>query len=151
MILIQNDQQALPCTQDLLAFCRWVLTRAMIMLRVPLHAEVSVALVDNDAMRALNRQYRGIDKPTDVLSFSQLEGEELFDVPDVLILGDIVISIEQALAQAESYGHSFKRELAFLLVHGLLHLVGYEHDDEFVGPMHDRQLEIMQALAFNTD
>ncbi len=138
----------MPYDEDLRTFCEWVLTRAMIILRLPTEAEVSVALVDNEAIRALNLQYRGLDKPTDVLSFSQMEGEELFSPSDVLILGDIVISIEQALVQAESYGHSFKRELAFLLVHGLLHLAGYEHDEEeYTGIMHDKQQEIMQALA----
>lgn len=138
----------MPYDEDLQTFCEWVLTRAMIILRLPTEAEVSVALVDNEAIRALNLQYRGLDKPTDVLSFSQMEGEELFSPSDVLILGDIVISIEQALLQAESYGHSFKRELAFLLVHGLLHLAGYEHDEEeYTGIMHDKQQEIMQALA----
>lgn len=138
----------MPYDEDLQTFCEWVLTRAMIILRLPIEAEVSVALVDNEAIRALNLQYRGLDKPTDVLSFSQMEGEELFSPSDVLILGDIVISIEQALLQAESYGHSFKRELAFLLVHGLLHLAGYEHDEEeYTGIMHDKQQEIMQALA----
>lgn len=138
----------MPYDEDLQTFCEWVLTRAMIILRLPIEAEVSVALVDNEAIRALNLQYRGLDNPTDVLSFSQMEGEELFSPSDVLILGDIVISIEQALLQAESYGHSFKRELAFLLVHGLLHLAGYEHDEEeYTGIMHDKQQEIMQALA----
>lgn len=138
----------MPYDEDLRTFCEWVLTRAMIILRLPTEAEVSVALVDNEAIRALNLQYRGLDKPTDVLSFSQMEGEELFSPSDVLILGDIVISIEQALVQAESYGHSFKRELAFLLVHGLLHLAGYEHDEEeYTGIMHDKQQEIMQTLA----
>ncbi len=150
MILIQNDQHVLPWSEDLQQFCEWVLTRAMIVLQVPTHAEVSIALVDNEAIRELNLQYRGLDKPTDVLSFSQLEGEELFNLPDVLILGDIVISIEQALTQAENYGHSLKQELAFLLVHGLLHLVGYDHEEEeYSGVMHDMQQEIMQALAFD--
>ncbi|HBK85978.1 MAG TPA: rRNA maturation RNase YbeY, partial [Firmicutes bacterium] len=87
------------------------------------------------------------DRPTDVLSFSQLEGEELFDVRDVPILGDIVISMEQAQAQAVDYGHSLERELAFLLVHGLLHLAGYDHDEEFTGTMRDKQEAIMQELA----
>lgn len=147
MILIQNDQEILACSQELLDFCEQTLTRAMAILQLPPEAEISVVLVDNEAIHALNLEYRGTDGPTDVLSFSQLEGEELFDVLDVPILGDIVVSIEQAVAQADEYGHSCERELAFLLVHGLLHLVGYEHDEEFVGVMHDKQEEIMQALA----
>lgn len=147
MILIQNDQEIMAYSQEQLDFCEQVLTRAMAILQLPAEAEVSVVLVDNEAIQALNLEYRGIDSPTDVLSFAQLEGEELFDVLDVPILGDIVISIEQVLAQANDYGHSFERELAFLLVHGLLHLAGYEHDEEFTGEMHDKQEEIMQALA----
>lgn len=149
MILIQNDQEVRPCTQELLEFCERVLTRAMALLHLPTEAEISLMLVDNRAIQALNREYRGIDAPTDVLSFAQLEGEELFDALDVSILGDIVISIEKTLEQASDYGHSFERELAFLLVHGLLHLAGYEHDEEFTGPMHDKQEEIMRALAIN--
>lgn len=147
MILIQNDQEIIPCTQKLLDFCEQVLTRAMALLHLPTEAEVSVLLVDNQTIQALNSEYRNIDAPTDVLSFSQFEGAELFGDFDVLVLGDIVISIERALEQANDYGHSFDRELAFLLVHGLLHLAGYEHDDEFTGPMHDKQEAIMQALA----
>lgn len=147
MILIQNDQDVVACSNEMLAFCEQVLTRAMVTLQLPVEAEVSVMLVDNQAIQALNLEYRGIDSPTDVLSFAQLEGEELFDVLDVPILGDIVVSMEQVLAQAIEYGHSFERELTFLLVHGLLHLAGYEHDEEFTGTMHDKQEEIMQALA----
>ncbi len=98
----------------------------------PARGEVSVLLVDDEAIRDLNRQYRGIDAPTDVLSFSQLEGEgpaehtlpEDFPVP----LGDIVVSIPQMQAQAREYGHSEARELGYLLVHGLLHLLGYDHE-----------------------
>lgn len=147
MILIQNEQEVMPCTQELLDFCEQVLARAVTLLQLPAAAEVSVLLVDNSAIQALNSEYRDIDAPTDVLSFSQLEGVELFGDPDVLVLGDIVVSIEKTVEQANDYGHSFDRELAFLLVHGLLHLVGYEHDDEFTGLMHDKQEEVMEALA----
>ena len=81
--------------------------------------EVSVSLVNNQEIQQLNEQYRGIDLATDVLSFPMGEG---------VILGDIVISIEKVKEQAEEYGHSFERELAFLLVHGMLHLLGYDHE-----------------------
>lgn len=147
MILIQNDQVEVACSEEVLTFCERVLVRAVASLQLPTAAEVSVMLVNNQAMQALNLEYRGLDRPTDVLSFAQLEGEELFDVLDVPILGDIVISMEQAEAQATEYGHSLGRELAFLLVHGLLHLAGYEHGEEFTGEMHDKQEEIMQELA----
>jgi probable rRNA maturation factor len=96
----------------------------------PAQAEVSVLLVDDAAIAELNRQYRGIDAPTDVLSFSQLEGPAELEVPEdfPVPLGDIVISIPHMQTQALEYGHGEARELAYLLVHGLLHLLGYDHE-----------------------
>ncbi|MFC5467109.1 rRNA maturation RNase YbeY [Cohnella suwonensis] len=114
---------------------------------------VTLTLTDDEGIRELNRQYRGLDKPTDVLSFSLIEGEEpeiRFDGeyeaseegeeewhdeekagnPYSELLGDIVISVPRAEAQAEEYGHSFERELGFLFVHGFLHVIGYDHGDE---------------------
>jgi probable rRNA maturation factor len=90
---------------------------------------VSVICVDDERIHELNREHRGIDRPTDVLSFSQLEGEEMAGLPEgePLPVGDIVISVERVAAQAEEYGHSFERELGFLVGHGMLHLLGYDH------------------------
>jgi probable rRNA maturation factor len=94
-------------------------------------AEVSLLLVDDQRIQAFNLEYRGVDRPTDVLSFALQEKVE--DEPDALftdeMLGDIVISVPRARAQAEEYGHSFERELIYLFVHGLLHLLGYDHED----------------------
>lgn len=97
--------------------------------------EVSVTLADNQHIRELNREYRGKDRPTDVLSFALNEGDE----PEILagpdgtgietLLGDIIISLEMAESQAREYGHSLERELAYLTVHGMLHLLGYDHED----------------------
>lgn len=96
--------------------------------------EVCVALVSDEDIRALNRQYRGIDAETDVLSFwSDLgieEIERLRESGDALPLGDIVISVDRAVEQAERFGHPFRRELAYLTVHGVLHLLGYDHERE---------------------
>lgn len=104
----------------------------------PQGAEVSLTLVDDQRIHVLNRDYRGVDRPTDVLSFALQEETE--DEPDILceeddlyeddLLGDIVISVERARAQAEEYGHSFERELVYLAVHGTLHLLGYDHEQE---------------------
>ncbi|MCL2838793.1 MAG: rRNA maturation RNase YbeY [Oscillospiraceae bacterium] len=87
--------------------------------------EVSVMLVNNEEIHALNFQHRNMDKPTDVLSFPMIEdfAEEYEN-----ILGDIVISMEQAKIQAENYEHSFEREIGFLAVHSMLHLFGYDHE-----------------------
>jgi probable rRNA maturation factor len=89
--------------------------------------------VDNEYIRELNRDYRGLDQPTDVLSFAIQEGadEEIGPMPEGVpeLLGDIFISVERTIEQAESYGHSVERELCYLAVHGLLHLLGYDHQE----------------------
>lgn len=94
--------------------------------------EVSVVVTDDAKIQALNRQYRGIDRPTDVLSFPQEEGTTAFPRPPGAPrqLGDIVISYDRVKAQAREYGHSERRELAYLAVHGLLHLLGFDHETE---------------------
>lgn len=100
-------------------------------------AEVGLTIVDDEEIARLNDEYRGIDEPTDVLSFPMLdevEIERLKTAPDSfyerpLLLGDVVISAKAAARQAEEYGHDLRRELAYLFVHGLLHLLGYDHDE----------------------
>ncbi len=89
--------------------------------------ELSVLLTDDETIRQLNREYRGMDKPTDVLSFSQLEGDEV--AAPARILGDVVISVERAQQQAADYGHSVAREVGFLTAHGVLHLLGWDHEE----------------------
>lgn len=92
---------------------------------------VSVSFVDNTFIHQLNRDYRKIDRPTDVISFAFLDGESDREAQlngrGIVCLGDIYISIDKAKEQAEEYGHSLNRELSFLFVHGLLHLLGYDH------------------------
>ncbi|MUT66677.1 rRNA maturation RNase YbeY [Paenibacillus sp. NEAU-GSW1] len=104
--------------------------------------EVTLTFTDNEGIHQLNRDYRGIDRPTDVLSFAMLDdGTDELDIifevesedeadPISGMLGDIVISVEKALEQSEEYGHSLEREIGFLFVHGFLHLIGYDHEDE---------------------
>lgn len=110
--------------------------------------EISLSIVTNDEIHDINKQFRNIDSPTDVLSFPQLtfeEGEEA-DVNEngEIVLGDIIISIDRAKEQAEEYGHSLKRELAFLSVHSMLHLMGYDHMvPEEEEDMFRRQKEIL--------
>ncbi|WP_313998597.1 rRNA maturation RNase YbeY [uncultured Paenibacillus sp.] len=104
--------------------------------------EVALTFTDDEEIHRLNREYRGIDRPTDVLSFAMQE--ETVDEPEITfevedeseedplsgLLGDIVISVERAKAQSEDYGHSLEREVGFLFVHGFLHLLGYDHESE---------------------
>lgn len=110
--------------------------------------EISLSIVTNDEIHKINKQFRNIDSPTDVLSFPQLtfeDGEEA-DVNEngEIVLGDIIISIDRAKEQAKDYGHSLERELAFLTVHSMLHLMGYDHMvPEEEEDMFRRQKEIL--------
>lgn len=113
-------------------------------------AEVSFTLTDNDTIHMLNKKHRGIDRPTDVLSFPLIDfsKETVNDTKGTLYLGDIIISIEKALSQAEEYGHSIERELGFLTAHSMLHLLGYDHmteDEEKV--MFAKQDDILNEIG----
>lgn len=92
--------------------------------------ELSLLLCDNKYIHELNKTYRGIDRPTDVLSFALNEGEEEDLEEESNLLGDIIISLERTAEQAEEYGHGMERELAYLTVHGCLHILGYDHMEE---------------------
>lgn len=113
-------------------------------------AEVSTTLVDNARIRELNKEFREIDRETDVLSFP-LGDENGFEVDpdtDAILLGDIVISLEKAQEQAEEYGHSFKREIAFLITHSLFHLLGYDHmTTEEEAEMFAKQEKVLEKLG----
>ncbi|RAK22432.1 putative rRNA maturation factor [Anoxybacillus vitaminiphilus] len=115
-------------------------------------AEVSVTFVDNEKIREINRDYRGKDKPTDVISFALEEmgdGEiEIVGAELPPVLGDIIISVPKAREQAEEYGHSFMRELGFLAVHGFLHLLGYDHGtEEEEKEMFSKQEQILETFG----
>lgn len=130
----------------------------------PYEAEVSVVITDDTAIRETNREFRGIDKSTDVLSFpmctyqapgefDELEEQEVFH-PETgeLLLGDIMISYDHVQKQAEEFGHSEIREFAFLTVHSMLHLFGYDHETEDErGIMEAKQKEILDELGITRD
>ncbi len=127
----------------------------------PYEAEVNLLLTDDEAIHEMNREHRHIDRPTDVLSFPMIEYEIPGDLSGIeesadafdpgtgeLMLGDIVISVDRVIAQAEEYGHSVRREYAFLIAHSMLHLLGYDHmDEEERKVMEDRQREIMEKAG----
>ena len=129
----------------------------------PYEAEVNVLLTDNEGIRQINRQYRQIDSPTDVLSFPMADYDEPADFdrleeqgadyfnPETgeLLLGDIVISVDKVKEQARKYGHSESRELAFLVAHSMLHLFGYDHmEDEERKVMEGKQEEILERKGY---
>lgn len=132
----------------------------------PYEVQVNLLLVDNDSIRQMNRECRDIDRATDVLSFPNVdfETEGVFDIdedaeadyfdPDTgeLILGDICISVDKVIEQAEEYGHSLRREYAFLIAHSMLHLCGYDHmEPEEASTMERKQEQILQALGITRD
>lgn len=132
----------------------------------PYEAEVNLTLTDNDGIHEINKQYRGIDAPTDVLSFPMLsytiagdfsaleqDYEDNFN-PDTgeIMLGDIIISVDRVREQAKTYGHSERREYAFLIVHSMLHLFGYDHmTEEEATVMEAKQHQILDAMHISRD
>ena len=152
MIYFTNSQETYPITYGLKRLIRKSVVSALEYEGFQNDCQVSVTLTDNEGIRALNREYRGIDRETDVLSFPLLEfegGEEPpADEPEVM-LGDIVLSLEKTEAQAEEFGHSFEREAAFLCVHSMLHLLGYDHVDSEAEDMEmrRRQREILERMG----
>lgn len=107
----------------------------------------SVIFVDNEYIHNLNKTYRNIDRPTDVITFALEDDESIINGSDNRMLGDIYISLDRAHEQAKEYGHSFKRELSFLAVHGFYHLLGYDHQtEEEEKIMFGKQEEILEEF-----
>ena len=147
---------------DIEEVARLVIDAALDIVQCPYEAEINLLLTHDDEIHEMNREHRGIDRPTDVLSFPMLEftipgdfsgideeAEDIFNPESgELMLGDIVISKDKVIAQAEEYGHSVKREYAFLIAHSMLHLLGYDHmDDDERLVMEQRQREIMEKAG----
>ncbi|MBQ7365501.1 MAG: rRNA maturation RNase YbeY [Clostridia bacterium] len=126
-VILSNEQDKVKLTFSLKRLIKKAIVATLRYEDFERPCEVSVTLVDNDAIREINREHRGIDRPTDVLSFPMFD--EDFDNGEMCILGDIVLSVEKAVEQAEAYGHSLRREVAFLTVHSVLHLLGFDHEE----------------------
>ena len=111
------------------------------------NAEFNIIIIDNERIKKINKEYRGIDRETDVISFA-LEDTKDFIYSDFRLLGDIYISLDKVKEQSNLYGHSFLRELAFLSVHGLLHLLGYDHMEKIEEEeMIEKQDEILDGFG----
>lgn len=152
-IYFENEQEKFPVSYNLKILLREAIETTLDFEDFQNVCEVSVTFTDNEGIRELNRKFRQIDKPTDVLSFPLFDFEGECEEPpiDEIIsnLGDIVISLERAKEQAEEFGHSFKREVAFLTVHSMLHLLGYDHErsEEEDIEMRSKQSEIMKIMG----
>ena len=159
-LMLENEQDKVQVTGEMENTIMSVCERVLVSEECDFDAEISVTLVDNESIRVINAEQRNIDKATDVLSFPMLEFDEEgtacadYDTDgDFVILGDIVISMERAQEQAEEYGHSFIRELAFLTAHSMLHLLGYDHvnsaEEERI--MCEKQEEVLKSLGITRD
>ena len=142
-VLIKNDQKAVKIPTGIRLLIRRCCHASLVSEGIEADTEISVTFVDNARIQELNREFRGIDKETDVLSFPLLEKEELKTIDPTLplALGDIVISVEKAMEQAESFGHSIEREISFLTVHSMFHLLGYDHVDGGLAAVQMREKE----------
>ncbi len=130
-VLIKNDQKDVKIPTGIRLLIRRCCNAVLLDEGIDTEAEVSVTFVNNEQIRKLNAKYRNIDKETDVLSFPMMEKEQIQakKEQEVYMLGDIVISVEKAVEQAEVYGHNIQREMAFLTVHSMFHLLGYDHEE----------------------
>ena len=154
MIYFENSQDKMAITYKLKRLMRAAVLATLEYEGYNNSCEVSITFTDDAGIRELNHKFRNIDKPTDVLSFPlfDFEGGEEPPVDELEnMLGDIVISLERAAAQAEEFGHSFEREAAFLCVHSMLHLLGYDHvnGEEEELDMRARQSARMEALGLS--
>ena len=167
MTLIFENEGNYELGFDPKALAHQVIDQVLDMEQCPYEAEAELILTDPENIRRMNREFRGIDRETDVLSFPMTEyhvpasfdfleteaGDDCFN-PDTgeLLLGDIVISVPRAEAQAEEYGHSLRREYAFLIAHSMLHLLGYDHmSPEEAAVMEQKQEAALQALGITRD
>ena len=160
-LIIENEQNKYEWTPGLERAVRDVCGAVMEMEECNFDAQISLTLVDNEEIRNINAQQRNIDRATDVLSFPMLEFDENGECLDAeyemdgnfVVLGDIVISLEKAAQQAAEYGHSFRREVAFLTAHSMLHLLGYDHVDDPEGEriMREKQNSVLNGLGITRD
>lgn len=152
---LSNEQEKLEPPQDIENLIEICTAAALEEEGIDDTAEVSVTLVDNEGIRQLNKEHRDIDRETDVLSFplGDDDGYEIDPDNDAIMLGDIVISLEKAAQQAQEYGHSYRREVAFLITHSLFHLVGYDHvnSEEEEKEMFGKQEKVLEKLGITRD
>ena len=160
-LITENEQNKEEFSPAMEALIKTVCEKVMEEEECDFDAEISLTLTDNESIREINNEHRGIDRATDVLSFPMLEFDEDGQIienefeydDDMLCLGDIVISLERAREQSIEFGHSFRREVAFLVAHSMLHLLGYDHVDDPEGEriMCEKQEKVLGGLGITRD
>lgn len=161
--LIENEQNKVNLTDEMISCVKKVCNKVLEYEDCDFNAEISITFVDDEQIKQINYEYRKIDKPTDVLSFPILEFDDDGNIinseydedleSDYIVMGDIVISLERAQKQAHEFEHSLIREVGFLTVHSMLHLLGYDHvnDEEGEKIMNFKQNEILNSLNITRD
>lgn len=142
-VIITNKQTDVKIPTGIRMLIRRCCNAVLRMEHIDPPAEISIVLVSNEQIKELNKKHRGIDKETDVLSFPMAENGK-FDINQesgAKILGDVVISIEKAVEQSERYGHGLQREVGFLTVHSILHLLGHDHEENSMEKLRMREKE----------
>lgn len=145
-LIIDNRQDKLELPVNIIEKIETIINECLEYEQLDNDYEVSLSFVDNEEIHELNRDYRGVDRPTDVLSFPMYDDE--FDIElETQTLGDIVISLERAKEQSIDYNHSFEREICFLICHSMFHLLGYDHDtDENTKQMRQKEEYVLNKL-----
>ncbi len=156
IITLENDQDKLQISEELERLLTAGLNVVAGMHGLSEQTEVDITIVDDEEIHMLNRDYRNVDRPTDVLSFAldeeSAEEPELLGGPEEHLLGDIIISAETAFRQAEEFGHGLEREIVYLAVHGLLHLLGYDHmTDEDKAVMRAKEEEALREIRLSEE
>ena len=165
MTILMESETEVDFDFDYEKVAKDVVNTALDYMKFPFETEVSITLTDNDGIQVINKEFRDIDAPTDVLSFPMIEYEKPGDFSNIeenddlfnpetgeVILGDIVLNIPRIHAQAEEYQHSNLREYAFLIAHSMLHLMGFDHmTEEDASVMEQKQREILNILNISRD
>ncbi len=160
-LFVENNQNKIEITDEITETAKRACEETLSYEDCDFDAQISLTFVDNEEIRRLNKEFRQKDAATDVLSFPMLEFDKNGDIIDAdydvddgeIVLGDIVISAERALSQAEEYGHSFLREVTFLVVHSMLHLLGYDHvaSEEEETRMRQKQTDILNQMGITRE
>lgn len=142
-IYIDNRQDKIKIDNKIIDLLENVIKESLLIEGIGLNYEISISFVDNAEIKELNREYRNIDRETDVLSFP-MDEDLMIPIP---LLGDIIISVEKAVEQSNEFGHSLDRELAYLTAHSMFHLMGYDHmEEEEKEIMREKEKKVMRRL-----
>ena len=150
-VVIKNNQKAVKIPTGVRLLLRRCCNAVLIMEGFTDSAEISITFVDEEQIHLLNKEHRNVDRPTDVLSFPLGENGQYDVNPEngAKMLGDIVLNVSRVVRQAEEFGHSFRREIAYLTAHSMLHLLGYDHESGGIESVHmrEKEEEVMNRLG----